>query len=338
MQNPNSEWIPPYRAVIAGHGSFAPAKTLTNADLAKMLDTSDEWIVTRTGIKTRHITTDKESTAFLATQAAKRALAEANTDAGELDLIIVTTITPEMVFPSTACFVQSALQAKKAWVFDLAAACSGFIYGMYIVQQFIETGRIKKALLIGAETLTKITDWTERASCVLFGDGAGAVVLERSEDPARRGIIYSTLGADGDQWEPLNCRAYGSRNPARKELDDPKKIYMQVKGRAVYQQAVRRIVESVTGCMEHCGLGIDDIKMVIPHQMNARIIESAAKRLNLPDEKVFVNIHEYGNTSSASVPIAFDECVRKGKIKRGDIVIFVAFGAGLTWGANILEF
>jgi len=338
MHNLNSERLPPYRAVIGGHGSFAPAKILTNADLTKMLNTSDEWITTRTGIKTRHITTDKESTAFLATEAAKRALEEANTDAKELDLIIVTTITPEMVFPSTACFVQSALQAKNAWVFDLAAACSGFIYGIYVVQQFIETGRIKKALLIGAETLTKITDWTERANCVLFGDGAGAVVLERSEDPKRRGIIYSTVSSDGDSWEPLHCEAYGSRNPSHKKLDDPKKIYMQVKGRAVYQQAVRRIVESVTDCMEHCGLGIDDIKMVISHQMNARIIESAAKRLNLPDEKVFVNIHEYGNTSSASVPIAFDECVRKGKIKRGDIVIFVSFGAGLTWGANILEF
>lgn len=338
MQKQNSEWIPPYRAVITGHGSFAPAKILTNADLTKMLNTSDEWIVSRTGIKTRHITTDQESTALLAIQAAKRALDVANTDAKELDLIIVTTITPEMVFPSTACFVQSALQAKKAWVFDLAAACSGFIYGMYIVQQFIETGRIKKALLIGAETLTKITDWTERASCVLFGDGAGAVVLERSEDPKRQGIIYSTMGSDGDCWEPLNCQAYGSRNPVWKKLDDPKKIYMQVKGRAVYQQAVRQIVESVTNCLEHCGLSADDVKMVIPHQMNARIIESAAKRLELPDEKVFVNIGEYGNTSSASVPIAFDECVRSGKIKRGDIVIFVAFGAGLTWGANILEF
>jgi len=337
MDKPNSEWIPPCRAVISGHGSYAPAKIVTNADLSKMVDTTEEWIETRTGIKVRHVTTEQESTALLAIEAGKRALAKAKVDARDLDLIIVTTITPEMVFPSTACFVQSALQAKKAWVFDLAAACSGFIYGVYIVQQFIETGRVKKALLIGAETLTKITDWTERASCVLFGDGAGAVVLERSEDPKRRGIIYSTMGSDGDCWEPLRCEAYGSRHPACKKLDDPKKIYMQVKGREVYQQAVRQIVESVTDCLEHCGLSIDDVKMVIPHQMNARIIESAAKRLNLPDEKMFVNIAEYGNTSSASVPIAFDECARKGKIKRGDIIIFVSFGAGLTWGANVIE-
>jgi 3-oxoacyl-[acyl-carrier-protein] synthase-3 len=314
-----------------------PAKTLTNDDLAKMMDTSDEWITTRTGIKIRHITTDNETTAFLATQAAKRALEKANLDAGEIELIIVGTITPEMVFPSTASFVQRALGAKKAWVFDLAAACSGFVYGVSISQQFIESGRCKNSLVIGAETLTKITDWTDRRSCILFGDGAGAVVLERSEDE-RRGVIYSTMASDGDYWESLICRAHGSRYPAPKKLDDPKKVYMQIKGREVYQQAVRRIVETVTDCLQACNLSIDDVRMVISHQMNARIIESAAKRLNLPDEKMFLNIAEYGNTSAASVPIAFDDCIRKGKIKRGDIVVFVAFGSGLTWGANVIEF
>jgi len=328
---------PTYRAVITGHGSFVPAKKLTNADLTKMVDTSDEWITTRTGIKVRHITTDTETTAFLATEAAKKALADANLDASELELIIVATITPEMVFPSTASFVQHSLQAKKAWVFDLAAACSGFVYGLSIVQQFIESNRLKNALVIGAETLTKITDWSDKTSCILFGDGAGAVVLQQSEDE-RKGIIYSIMASDGDCWEALICRAYGSRYPANKKLDDPKKIYMEIKGREVYQQAVRRIVESVTECMDHCGLSIDDISMVISHQMNARIIESAAKRLKLPAEKVFINISKYGNTSAASVPIAFDECVREGKIKRGDIVIFVAFGGGLTWGANVIEF
>jgi len=329
--------LPPYHAVITGYGSFAPAKTLTNEELAKMVNTSDEWITTRTGIKVRHITTDNESTAFLATEAAKRALAEANLDAGEVEIIIVATITPEMVFPSTASFVQRNLGAKKAWVFDLAAACSGFVYGLSIVQQFIESGRFKNALVIGAETLTKITDWTDRTSCVLFGDGAGAVVLEQSN--GRRGsILYSTMHSDGERWEALNCQAYGSRYPSAKPLDDPKKIYMQINGREVYQQAIRRIVETVNHCLDHCDLTLDDIAMLISHQMNARIIESVAKRLNLPDEKVFLNINEYGNTSAASVPIAFDECVRKGKIKRGDIVVLVAFGAGLTWGANIIEF
>ncbi len=266
----------------------------------------------------------------------QKALADANLDAAELELIIVATITPEMVFPSTASFVQRALPAKKAWVFDLAAACSGFVYGLSIVQQFLESGRFKNALVIGAETLTKITNWSDRTSCILFGDGAGAVVLERHNDG--RGILYSTMSADGDRWEALNCQAYGSRYPAAKKLDDPKKIYMEIKGREVYQQAVRRIVEAVTECMNHCELSIDDIAMVISHQMNARIIESAVKRLKLPDEKVFLNIAEYGKTSAASVPIAFDECFWQGKIKPGDIVIFVTFGAGLAWGANVIQF
>jgi 3-oxoacyl-[acyl-carrier-protein] synthase-3 len=328
---------PAYRAVITGSGSFAPAKTITNADLAKRMDTSDEWITTRTGIKVRHIAADNETTAFLATEAAKRALADANLDAQEVELIIVATITPEMVFPSTASFVQRALRANKAWVFDLAAACSGFVYGLSIVQQFIESGRLKNALVIGAETLTKITDWTDRTSCILFGDGAGAVVLERRDD-GRKGILYSTMFSDGDRWQALNCQAYGSRHPANKPLDDPKKIYMEINGREVYQQAVRRIVEAVSECLQACNLNIDDIGMLISHQMNARIIESAAKRLKLPDEKVFINIDEYGNTSAASVPLAFDECRKKGKIKKGDIVIFVAFGAGLTWGANVIQF
>jgi len=307
MNKPINDGAHTYRAVITGHGSFAPAKKLTNDELATMVDTSDEWITSRTGIKVRHITNDSETTAFLATEAAKRALTEANLDA-----------------------------AKKACVFDLHAACSGFIYALGVVQQFLESGRYNNALVIGAETLTKITNWTDRASCILFGDGAGAVVLERHNDG--RGILYSTMSADGDSWKALNCQAYGSRHPADKELDDPNKIYMEIKGRQVYQQAVRRIVGAVTECLKHCGLSIDHIAMVISHQMNARIIESAAKRLKLPAEKMFVNINEYGNTSAASVPIAFDECIRAGKIKKGDIVIFVAFGAGLTWGANVIQF
>ena len=326
-----------YRAVITGYGSFVPPKKLTNDDLSKMMDTSDEWITKRTGVKVRHITTDNETTAFLSTEAAKRALAEANLDASELGLIIVATITPEMVFPSTASFVQRSLGAKKAWVFDLAAACSGFIYGVSIAQQFLESGCLKSALIIGAETLTKITDWSDRSSCILFGDGAGAIVLEQSKD-AHGGVIYSTMTSNGDYWETLNCQAYGSRYPAAKKLDDPKKICMQIKGREVYQQAVRRIVETVTECLRACNLSVDDVKMLILHQMNARIVESVAKRLNVPDEKVFLNIAEFGNTGAASVPIAFDDCVRKGKIKRGDIVIFVAFGAGLAWGANVIQF
>ena len=337
MNNLTTGRPPAYRAVITGHGSFAPENTLTNDELGKMVDTSDEWIATRTGIKVRHITADNESTATLAIEAAKIALAEANLDAEELEIIIVATITPEMVFPSTASFVQRALGAKKAWVFDLAAACSGFVYGLSIVQQFMESGRYKNALVIGAETLSKIVDWTDRTSCILFGDGAGAFVLERSRD-GRKGIIYSTMHSDGDRWEALNCQAYGSRHPSSRELEDPRKIYMQIKGREVYQQAIRRIVETINSSLKACDLTVDDISMLISHQMNARIIESVSKRLEMPDEKVFININEYGNTSAASVPIAFDECVRTGRIKRSDIVILVVFGAGLTWGANVLEF
>ncbi len=337
MQRATEQHRSRYRAVITGHGSYVPPKVLTNHDLERMVDTSDQWITTRTGIKRRHICGDNESTAQLATEAAKRALAEASLDPAQLDLIIVATITPEMVFPSTASFVQTELGAADAAVFDLAAACSGFIYGVSIVQQFLESGRYRNALVVGAETLTKITNWKDRSSCILFGDGAGAVVLEAAED-GQRGVLYSTLGADGTQWKALNCKAYGSRHPVGKPLPDPDMVFMEIHGRVVYQQAVRKIVESVAAALEHCNLTLEDVAMVISHQMNHRIIESAAKRLELPEEKVFVNIDEYGNTSAASVPIAFDECVRQGRIKRGDIVVFVAFGAGLTWGANVIKF
>ncbi len=337
MHKENGDCPSASRAVITGCGAYTPSKTLTNDDLSHMVETSDEWITTRTGIKVRHVTSDEETTATLAAEAGRRALKYAGVEAKDLDLLIIATITPEMPFPSTACFVQDALGAKNAWAFDLAAACSGFVYALNIVQQFMENGTLNKALVIGAETLTKITNWKDRASCILFGDGAGAVVLERKSD-AGRGIMYSTMGADGEFWEALNCQAHGSRHPAPRPLDDPSRVYMQIKGREVYQQAVRRIVDSVTSCLEHCDLTVDDLDMFISHQMNARIIESAAKRLKLPDEKVFVNIAQYGNTSAASVPIAFDECVRTGRLKKGDLFIFVAFGAGVTWGANVIEF
>jgi len=336
MHKPNEAHHPLYRAVITGSGSFVPDRVLTNEDLAKMVDTSDEWITTRTGIRTRHLTSDQESTALLASEAAKRALADARVQASDINLVIVATITPEMVFPATVCFVQQAIGASNAWGFDLAAACSGFVYGLYVAQQFIENGQVRKALVIGAETLTKLTNWKDRTSCILFGDGAGAVVLERGEDP-QRGILYSAMGMDGAGWESLSCRAYGSRHPAHKALDDPNLIYMSIRGREVYQQAVRSIVESVENCLEACHLTLDQIKMIVPHQMNARIIESAAKRLELPDDKVFVNIANYGNTSAASVPLAFDDCRRTGRLQQGDIVMFVAFGAGLTWGASVVR-
>ncbi|GAF83440.1 unnamed protein product, partial [marine sediment metagenome] len=272
-----------------------------------------------------------------AAEAAKKALADAGMTADEVELLIVATITPEMVFPSTACFVQDMIGAANAWVFDLSAACSGFVYALSTARQFVTSGRYKNALVIGAETLSKITDYEDRASCVLFGDGAGAVVIKGSSD-GPLGIVYSCSSSDGRGWTSLNCQAYGSRYPASKPLDDPKKRLMMINGREVYQLAVRRIVELVNDCMERCNLTTQDINVFIPHQMNARIIESVGKRLDLPEGSVFINIDKYGNTSAASIPIALDECRRAGKINSGDIVLTVAFGAGLTWGANVIQF
>ncbi len=325
-----------YRAMIAGSGLAVPEKTLTNDDLAARVDTSDEWISTRTGIQTRCIAGDGDSTATLAARAAQQALDNAGLEPGDIDLILVATITPEMVFPSTACFVQNEIGATEAWAFDLSAACSGFVYGMAVGQQFVESGRARHALVIGAETMSRITDWEDRASCILFGDGAGAVILSQGQDP-ERGLIYSTMGADGSGWKHLNCKAYGSRNPVAVPLANKKDMFISIRGREIYQQAVRQIVDCVKESLEKCDLSIDDVHMLIPHQMNARIIESAAKRLKLPDEKVFVNIDRYGNTSSASIPIALHECRKSGALHPGDVVVFVAFGAGLTWGANVVR-
>ncbi len=312
---------------------------MSNDDLSKIVETSDEWIMTRTGIKERRIAADEETTATMSTEAARRAIENAGISADSIDLILCGTITPEMVFPSTACFIQDAIGATNAWAFDLAAACSGFVYSLSVAQQFLINGRYERALVIGAETLSRITDYEDRASCILFGDGAGAVVIERRDtEDGPGGILYSTSYSDGGGWTSLNCTAYGSRNPVSRPLDDPKMVYMNIKGREVYQLAVRRIVEMVNDCLESCQLTTKDIKMYIPHQMNARIIESVGKRLDLDPESVFINIDKYGNTSAASIPIALDECMRQGRIESGDVVLLVAFGGGLTWGANVIEF
>jgi 3-oxoacyl-[acyl-carrier-protein] synthase-3 len=303
-----------------------------------MVDTSDEWITTRTGIKNRHVVSENETTASLSTEAARKAIEKAGLSPEELDLIIVATVTPEMVFPSTACFVQNALGAKNAWAFDLNAACCGFINALTVGERFVSSGAHKNVMIIGAETLTRITDYTDRTSCILFGDGAGAVLLRQADAKGKAGIIYSRMTADGSEWAPISCQAYGSRYPSSKPLADPHMAFMTVRGREVYQLAVRRIVEVVEEALSDCEMTLDDIDLFIPHQMNARIIESAAKRLNLPDEKVYVNIAEYGNTSAASIPIALDECCRNGKVHPGSTVVFVSFGAGLTWGANIVKF
>jgi 3-oxoacyl-[acyl-carrier-protein] synthase-3 len=336
VNNPTIQSASRFRAVVAGTGSAVPEKILSNEDFMKIVDTSDEWITTRTGIKTRHIAGDGETTATLAAEAARRALADAKMDASEIELIITGTITPEMVFPATACFVQEMIGAVNAWAFDLSAACSGFVYGLSIAQQFISSGRYKSALVIGAETLSRITDYTDRGSCILFGDGAGAVIVKAAQSGSM-GLMYSTSFSDGRGWTSLNCTAYGSRNPVSKPLTNPKQVYMNIQGREIYQLAVRRIVELVNECLEKCDLNVNQIKMFIPHQMNARIIESVGKRLNFSDDQIFINIDKYGNTSAASIPIALDECRRLGKLQKGDIILLVAFGGGLTWGANVIQ-
>jgi 3-oxoacyl-[acyl-carrier-protein] synthase-3 len=324
-----------FGSIIAGTGSYVPEKRLTNDDLSKLVETNDEWIVQRTGIRERRIAGPEESTATLATAAARRALDAAGLEPKDLDLILCATITPEMVFPSTACFIEQALGLQTTPAFDITAACSGFIYALETGANFVRTGRYKNVLVIGAETLSRITDYTDRGSCILFGDGAGAVVLQRSNDE-HRGLIYSSLHADGSGWDMLCCTP-GSRHPIDEALIAGRKQFMKIKGREVYKFAVQRFQELIEDAMRKCELTVDQIKLVVPHQVNQRIIDSAMERLNFAPEKAFVNIDKYGNTSAASIPIALDEAWRSGRVSPGDIVIFVAFGAGLTWANAVVR-
>jgi 3-oxoacyl-[acyl-carrier-protein] synthase III len=322
-------------AIIAGTGSFVPEKKLTNDDLSKLVDTNDEWIVQRTGIKERRIVSSSESTATLASHAATRALKSAGMEPKDLDLILVCTITPEMQTPATACFVAASLGLSKTPAMDLTAACSGFIYGLDTAAAFIQSGRYKNVLLIGAEVLSRITDYTDRSSCILFGDGAGAVVLTRGED-TNRGVIYSSLHADGTGWELLSCIP-GSRHPIDAQMVAARGQYLRIKGREVYKFAVDRFIQLIEDAMTKCELKLDDVKLIVPHQVNQRIIDSSLDKLGIPAEKAFVNIERYGNTSAASIPIALDEAFKAGRLVKGDIVIFVAFGAGLTWANAVVR-
>ncbi|MCF7957917.1 MAG: ketoacyl-ACP synthase III [Phycisphaerae bacterium] len=324
------------RAVITGTGRALPEKILSNLDLEKMVDTSDEWITTRTGIKERRIASEGQTTASLGLEASRRALEMAGLDASDLDAIICGTVTPEMVFPATACFIQEGLGNTQCCAFDLTAACSGFTYAMGIAASFISSGQYDNVLVVGAEVLSNIVNYEDRTTCILFGDGAGAVLLQAKENTAK-GVLYNSMHADGSGWKTLNCKAYGSRYPVTRELEDQGDLYMMVHGRGTYQTAVRRIVELIEEAYSQCGISNDDIALVIPHQMNARIIESVIKRLKLPKEKMFVNIEKYGNTSAASIPIALDEAIRDGHAKEGDLVVLVAFGGGLTWAVNLVQ-
>lgn len=320
---------------IIGLGSYVPEKVVTNHDLEKTLDTSDEWIVERTGIKQRHIAAPDEATSDLATHAAERALAAAGVAAEELDLIIVATATPDMFFPSTACLVQANLKATNAAAFDLAAGCSGFVYGLVVGTQFIKAGLYKKVLVIGAETLSRILDWTDRNTCVLFGDGAGAAVLGETE--AGYGVLGVQLGADGTGGDLLKMPAGGSRMPSSELTVAERKHYVHMNGNEVFKFAVKVMGEAVIKALDHAGLQPHDVNYFIPHQANIRIIQSAARRLKLPMDKVMVNIDKYANTSAASIPIALEEAIHDGKVKSGDVVAMVGFGAGLTWAACVLR-
>ena len=324
-----------FGAILAGTGSALPEKRLTNDDLSKMVDTNDEWIVQRTGIKERRIAGEGETTATLATAAARKALDAAGIAASELDLIIVATMTPEMVVPSTACFVAASLGLHATPAFDMAAACSGFIYALNTGANFIKAGQYKTVMVIGAETLSRIVDYTDRASCILFGDGAGAVILKRSNDPSK-GLVYASLHADGNGAEAMKCMP-GSQHPVTAAMLDAKDQYIKLKGREVYKFAVTKFAELIEDAMRVTELSKDDLKLIVPHQVNQRIIDSAMEKLEMGPEKAHVNIDRYGNTSAASIPIALDEAIRAGRLSPGDAVVFVAFGAGLTWANAVLK-
>ena len=322
------------KAGILGVGSYLPEKIISNFDLEKIMDTSDEWIRTRTGIKERRVADENEATSDLATKAALNAIKDANLTPEDIDLIIVATITPDMIFPSTACLVQANIKATKAACFDLEAACSGFIYGMTVAKQFIETNTYKHVLVIGAEALSRILDYEDRSTAILFGDGAGAVVMGSVNEG---GVLSTNLGSDGNGKDYLNIPAGGSKNPASEETLKNRLHSVKMAGNDVFKFAVRIMQDASIKCVESANLDIQHIDYLIPHQANIRIIEASAKRLKLNMDKVYVNLDRYGNMSAASIPVALDEAYREGKIKKGDNIVLVGFGGGLTWGASVVR-
>ena len=319
---------------ILGTGSSVPQRVITNFDVEKMVDTSDEWITTRTGIKERRIAGEGESTSTFALLAAQRALQAAQVSPEELDLIVVATVTPDMLFPATACLLQRELKARKAASCDLEAGCTGFVYALSLAEKYLRGGGGEKALVVGAETLSKILDWQDRSTCVLFGDGAGAAVLGLSEG---EGILATYLGSDGGGAHLLELPAGCSRMPASLNTINNRLHYIKMNGNEVFKFAVKIMEEASLEVMKRGNVKIDEVSLFIPHQANIRIINSAAKRLGIPEEKVFINVHKYGNTSSASIPLALDEACQEGKINRGDLVLLVGFGAGLTWGSALIR-
>lgn len=320
---------------IIGVGKYLPDYVLTNEALEKMVDTTDEWITTRTGIKERRIASDNEATSDMAAKAARMALKNAGLEPKDIDLIIVATITPDMFFPSTACLLQHKLGAGKVPAFDIAVACSGFIYGLSIADQFIKSGACKHALVVAAEKLSAVTDWKDRSTCVLFGDGAGAAVLGPVKDG---GILGAHLGADGSMGDLLELPAGGSRMPASVTTVENRLHTIKMQGNTLFKHAVKLMAEAALAVTEPLGLKADDIDIIIPHQANIRILEAVAKRMGVdPAKKLFLNIEKYGNMSAASSAVALAEAVESGRIKKGDTILMDAFGGGLTWGALVIK-
>jgi 3-oxoacyl-[acyl-carrier-protein] synthase III len=321
------------RARIIGVGAYAPKRILTNADLEKMVETSDQWIVQRSGIRERRIADDTEATSDLATKAAQQALERANLTPDDVDFIVVGTTSADMPFPSTANLVQYKLGCRRAGSVDVWAACTGSLYSLSIGAQYIQTGKYRRVLCIGAETLSRITDWTDRGTCVLLADAAGAVVLGPSPDAS--GLVDADLYSDGAYGDLLYVPGGGSRQPASRETVDARLHYVKMKGSEIFKLAVRMFSESATAILARHGFAVADVDLFIPHQANLRIIEAAVRRLGLPIERVFLNLDRYGNTGSASVYVALEEAVTAGRVKPGDLVLLAAFGGGVTWGAAL---
>jgi 3-oxoacyl-[acyl-carrier-protein] synthase III len=324
-----------YTASITGIGSFLPRKVLTNDDLAKMLDTTDEWITKRTGIKERRIVENGVTASDLAIEASLRALDDANILPSEIDLIVAATITPDCLVPSTACFIQEKIGAKNAGAFDLLAACAGFVYALSIAKNFVASGAMKTVLVVGTECLSKITDYTDRSTCILFGDGAGAVVVQRGN--GKREIVATYLGSDGGQADLLKLPAGGSKLPASQATIESRSHYIQLKGKELFKSAINNMVDMIVKAAAENNMQIEDFDLIIPHQSNIRIIEAAMERLKQPNKKAYINIDRYGNTSAASIPIAIDEIDKGELLNPGDSVLLVAFGGGLTWGTSLIK-
>lgn len=322
--------------MIAGTGMGIPTRELTNADLEKIVDTSDEWIRTRTGIVSRKIVENGVLLSDLAAAAGLEAIRDAGIQSEDIDVIILGSITGDVKFPSTACYIQNKIGAVNAVAFDIAAACSGFLYGLSIASQMLENSKYRNILVIGGEILTSLVNWKDRNTCVLFGDGAGACVLQPSD--GIRGILSTYMKSDGSLSELLVCPGYGVKNPPHTTSDNPDANYIQMEGREVFKHAVRCMGDAAVRVIEEAGLTGDDVNLLIPHQANIRIIEATAKRVNIPMDRVFINIDRYGNTSAASIPIALNEALRQGRLKTGDVCVMVVFGGGFTWGAVAVQF